>query len=202
MGKSTETICAGHAARRSFRETEVESVPGVIVSNAVRIAIYAGSFDPLTLGHLDIIRRGSVLFETLIVAIGINPDKRPLFTPQERVDLIQGVLGDLKNVEVECFEGLTVDYVKRKKAAVMLRGIRTVSDIEAEFTMALTNRTLAPQIETVFLMASERYSHVSSTLIKQIALMGREGSAQQLLQFVPPLVVPALMQKVRTPVDE
>ncbi len=172
------------------------------MSNAVRIAIYAGSFDPLTLGHLDIIRRGSALFETLIVAIGINPDKRPLFTPQERVDLIHEVVDDLKNVEVECFEGLTVDYVKRKKAAVMLRGIRTVSDIEAEFTMALTNRTLAPHIETVFLMASERYSHVSSTLIKQIALMGREGSAQQLLQFVPPSVVPALMQKVRTPVDE
>jgi len=172
------------------------------MSNPTRIAVYAGSFDPVTLGHVDIIRRGAALFETLIVAIGINPDKRPLFTPQERVDLMQQVIGDLKNVEVECFEGLTVDYVKRKKAAVMLRGIRTVSDIEAEFTMALTNRTLAPHIETVFLMASEKYSHVSSTLIKQIALMGREGSAQQLLQFVPSSVVPALMQKVRTPVDE
>ena len=172
------------------------------MSNVPRIAVYAGSFDPLTLGHLDIIRRGAALFETLVVAIGINPDKRPLFTAPERVDLLKGVIADLKNVEVECFEGLTVDYVKRKKGSVMLRGIRTVSDIEAEFTMALTNRTLAPQIETVFLMASEKYSHVSSTLIKQIALMGREGSAQQLLQFVPPSVVPALMQKVRTPVDE
>ncbi len=172
------------------------------MSNVPRVAVYAGSFDPLTLGHLDIIRRGAALFETLVVAIGINPDKRPLFTAQERVDLLHGVISDLKNVEVECFEGLTVDYVKRKKGSVMLRGIRTVSDIEAEFTMALTNRTLAPQIETVFLMASEKYSHVSSTLIKQIALMGREGSAQQLLQFVPPSVVPALMQKVRTPVDE
>lgn len=172
------------------------------MSNVPRVAVYAGSFDPLTLGHLDIIRRGAALFETLVVAIGINPDKRPLFTAPERVDLLQGVISELKNVEVECFEGLTVDYVKRKKGSVMLRGIRTVSDIEAEFTMALTNRTLAPQIETVFLMASEKYSHVSSTLIKQIALMGREGSAQQLLQFVPPSVVPALMQKVRTPVDE
>jgi pantetheine-phosphate adenylyltransferase len=167
--------------------------------NSPRAAIYVGSFDPLTLGHLDIIRRGAALFDTLVIGIGINPDKRPLFTPQERVDLIRGVTSEIKNVEVECFEGLTVDYVKRKGAAVMLRGIRTVSDIEAEFTMALTNRTLAPQLETVFLMASERYSHVSSTLIRQIALMGREGSAGQLLQFVPPSVVPALMQKVRTP---
>lgn len=166
---------------------------------SARIAVYAGSFDPVTLGHLDMIRRGSGLFERLIVGIGINPDKKPLFPPQERLDLMREVVKDLPNVSVETFEGLTVDYVARKGAAVMLRGIRTVSDIEAEFTMALTNRTLAPGIETVFLMASERYSHVSSTLIRQIALMGRDGSGENLKQFVPPTVIPPLMQKVRLP---
>jgi pantetheine-phosphate adenylyltransferase len=166
---------------------------------SARIAVYAGSFDPVTLGHLDMIRRGSGLFERLIVGIGINPDKKPLFPPQERLDLMREVVKDIPNVSVETFEGLTVDYVARKGAAVMLRGIRTVSDIEAEFTMALTNRTLAPGIETVFLMASERYSHVSSTLIRQIALMGRDGSGENLKQFVPPTVIPPLMQKVRLP---
>lgn len=166
---------------------------------SARIAVYAGSFDPATLGHLDMIRRGSGLFEHLIVGIGINPDKKPLFSPQERLDLMREVVKDIPNVSVETFEGLTVDYVTRKGAAVMLRGIRTVSDIEAEFTMALTNRTLAPGIETVFLMASEKYSHVSSTLIRQIALMGRDGSGEVLKQFVPPTIIPALMQKVRLP---
>lgn len=166
---------------------------------SARIAVYAGSFDPITLGHLDMIRRGSGLFEHLIVGIGINPDKKPLFSPQERLDLMREVVKDISNVSVETFEGLTVEYVARKGAAVMLRGIRTVSDIEAEFTMALTNRTLAPGIETVFLMASEKYSHVSSTLIRQIALMGRDGSGESLKQFVPPTVIPPLMQKVRLP---
>ena len=162
-----------------------------------RIGLYAGSFDPVTLGHLDIVRRGALLVDKLIVSVGINPDKRPLFTPTERVDLLREVLADLKNVEVDCFEGLTVDHVHRRKAGVMIRGIRTVSDIESEFTMALTNRTLSPDIETVFLMASEKYSHVSSTLIKQIAHMGRENSLTHLEQFVPKAVIAPLMKKTR-----
>ena len=164
---------------------------------STRIALYAGSFDPVTLGHLDIIRRGARLVDKLIVSVGINPDKRPLFSPAERVDLLRNVLADLKNVEVDCFEGLTVDHVERRGAGVMLRGIRTVSDIEAEFTMALTNRTLSPKIETVFLMASEKFSHISSTLIKQIALMGRENSLTHLEQFVPEAIIAPLLKKTR-----
>jgi len=162
-----------------------------------RIGLYAGSFDPVTLGHLDIIRRGARLVDKLIVSVGINPDKRPLFTSVERVEMLQSVLSDLLNVEVDCFEGLTVDHVHRRKAGVMIRGIRTVSDIESEFTMALTNRTLSPDIETVFLMASEKYSHISSTLIKQIAQMGKDHSLSHLELFVPEAVIEPLMKKTR-----
>ena len=122
-----------------------------------RHAVYAGSFDPITLGHLDIIRRGARMFDRLTVAIGVNPDKRPLFSPEERVSLIGEIVRDMPNVEVTAFEGLTVDFVRRSGAAIMLRGLRTLTDIEAEFTMTLANRALAGEIETVFLMASEKY---------------------------------------------
>lgn len=162
-----------------------------------RIGLYAGSFDPVTLGHLDIIRRGARLVDKLIVSVGINPDKRPLFSPAERVQMLQTVLKEIPNVEVDCFEGLTVDHVHRRQAGVMIRGIRTVSDIESEFTMALTNRTLSPEIETVFLMASEKFSHISSSLIKQIAFMGKDHSLNHLEQFVPKEVIPLLMAKAR-----
>ena len=162
-----------------------------------RIGLYAGSFDPVTLGHLDIIRRGARLVDKLIVSVGINPDKSPLFSPTERVEMLQSVLKEIPNVEVDCFEGLTVDHVHRRKAGVMIRGIRTVSDIESEFTMALTNRTLSPDIETVFLMASEKYSHISSSLIKQIALMGKDHSLNHLELFIPKEVIPLLMAKSR-----
>ncbi len=160
-----------------------------------RHAVYAGSFDPVTLGHVDIIRRGARVFERLTVGIGINPDKKPLFTSEERVRLMSEVIGDLSNVDVVCFEGLTVDFVRRQGAAVMLRGVRTVSDIETEFTMTLANRALEPRIETVFLMASEKFSHISSTLIKQIARMGHSTNAASLGEFVPPQVIEPLVAK-------
>ncbi|MCX7420702.1 MAG: pantetheine-phosphate adenylyltransferase [Planctomycetia bacterium] len=159
-------------------------------------AVYAGSFDPLTLGHLDIIRRGSALFDRLTVGIGINPDKKPLFTPEERLVAIQQVVAPLKNVEVLCFEGLTVNFVRSCQAAVMLRGVRTLTDIETEFTMTLANRALDPAIETVFLMASEKYSHISSSLIKQIAHLGRGNTAEQLKAFLPPELIESLLSKV------
>lgn len=162
-----------------------------------RHAVYAGSFDPVTLGHVDIIRRGARIFERLIVGIGINPDKQPLFTPEERIRMMREVLDDLPNVEVAGFEGLTVDFVRRQGAAVMLRGVRTVSDIDSEFTMTLTNRALEPRIETVFLMASERFSHISSTLIKQIARMGHAANAASLSEFVPQAVIDPLVAKYR-----
>ncbi len=160
-----------------------------------RHAVYAGSFDPLTLGHLDIVKRGASLFDRLTVAIGINPDKQPLFSAEERISLMHLVFADLPNVEVACFEGLTVDFVRRSEAAVMLRGVRTLTDIETEFTMTLANRALAPGIETVFLMASEKYTHISSTLIKQIAQMGQDGSANRLREFVPAPVIEPLLTK-------
>ena len=163
-----------------------------------RNAVYVGSFDPPTLGHLDIIRRGSRLFEKLTVGIGINPDKRPLFDPQERVDLVIKIVAEFPNVDVLCFEGLTVNFARKCNAAVLLRGVRTVSDTELEFTMALTNHVLAPPLETVFLMASEKYSHISSTLIKQIAQLGGLDHAEKSLRdFVPRAVIRPLMNKVK-----
>lgn len=162
-----------------------------------RHAVYAGSFDPITLGHLDIIRRGARMFDRLTVAIGVNPDKRPLFSPEERVSLIGEIVRDMPNVEVTAFEGLTVDFVRRSGAAIMLRGLRTLTDIEAEFTMTLANRALAGEIETVFLMASEKYSHISSTLIKQIARFSDDGSRAMLAAFVPAAVVAPLCARVQ-----
>ncbi len=158
-------------------------------------AVYAGSFDPMTLGHEDVVRRGARIFEQLTVGIGINPDKNPLFTSEERLEMIRDILSDLKNVKVACFSGLAVDFVKQQQAAVMLRGMRTLSDIETEFTMTLANHALEPEIETVFLMASDRYSHISSSLIKQIAQMGRESAADKLEQFIPAQVIKPLLAK-------
>jgi pantetheine-phosphate adenylyltransferase len=160
-----------------------------------RIAIYPGSFDPVTLGHEDIVRRGAELFDELTVAIGINPEKSPLFTHEERVSLLRDVFADLPNVKVASFHGLTVDFARSIGATVMLRGLRTVSDMDAEFTMALANHVLAPDVETVFLMAAERYSHISSTLIRQIAQMAKTAGRQHLTQFVPEPVIDPLIAK-------
>lgn len=162
-----------------------------------RNAVYVGSFDPPTLGHLDIIQRGSRLFDQLTVGIGINPDKKPLFSPDERIALVEQMVADLPNVDVKCFEGLTVTFAHEINAAVLLRGVRTVSDIELEFTMALTNHALAPSLETVFLMASEKYSHISSTLIKQIARMGQDLAEESLERFVPDCVIDPLLSRYR-----
>ena len=160
-----------------------------------RHAVYVGSFDPITLGHEHIIRRGSRVFEHITVGIGINPDKPVLFSPDERLQLARHVLSRYENVTVECFEGLSVDFVKSCGASVMLRGVRTLSDMEFEFSLSLTNRILAPDIETVFLMASEAYSQISSTLIKQIAKMGQEATRDQLTSFVAPDVIDPLLAK-------
>lgn len=160
-------------------------------------AVYVGSFDPLTLGHEDIIRRAARVFQKITVGIGINPDKAPLFSSEERLSMARAVLEPLKNVEVQTFEGLAVSFVRRCGAAIMLRGLRTLTDIEAEFTMSLANRSLAPEIESVFLMSSEKFSHISSTLIKQIAHMGEEDGARQLQSFVPAQVIRPLLAKYR-----
>jgi pantetheine-phosphate adenylyltransferase len=156
------------------------------------LAVYTGVFDPVHLGHLDVIRRGSGLFDRLVVGVGINPDKSPFFTNEERVRLLEEVVAPYANVEVRLFEGLAVTFVREVGARVMLRGLRTLSDMEYEFTMSLTNLALDPEIETVFLMAKETYSHISSSLIRQIATFGGELS-----KFVPPAVKSALEARVR-----
>lgn len=162
-----------------------------------RHAVYVGSFDPITLGHRDIIERGARLFEKLTVGIGINPEKKPLFSPQERLEIVRASLKSISNVEVATFHGLAVSFVRQCQAGVTLRGIRSLSDIEGEFTMSLANHALAPEIETVFLMASEKYTHISSSLIKQIAILGaNESMSEPLHSFVPPEVIAPLRAKV------
>jgi pantetheine-phosphate adenylyltransferase len=137
-----------------------------------RIAVYPGSFDPLTNGHVDIITRGARLFDRIVVAILVNPEKRPLFTMPERVEIARAVFKEIGNVEVDTFDGLLVDYVERRKAQVIVRGLRAVSDFEFEFQMALMNRRLNSKIETVFMMPAEQYSYISSRLIKEVFALG------------------------------
>jgi pantetheine-phosphate adenylyltransferase len=161
-------------------------------SDPSRTAVFTGTFDPLTLGHLDVIRRGRMLFEHVVVGIGVNPNKASLFSIEERVDLARQVVAPLPNVSVESFEELTVQFVRRIGARVILRGVRTLSDMEYEFGMSLTNHRLDPFVETVFLMADGEYSHVSSSLIKQVA---RYGGADALNRFVPPEIVEPIMAK-------
>jgi pantetheine-phosphate adenylyltransferase len=138
----------------------------------MRIAVYPGSFDPLTNGHVDIIERGVRLFDRIIVAILRNADKQPLFTVEERVTLLRDAFKDEPKVEVDTFEGLLVDYVARRDVNVIVRGLRAVSDFEYEMQMALMNRHLNSRVETVFMMPAEQYTYVSSRLVKEVAALG------------------------------
>ncbi len=138
-------------------------------------AIFPGSFDPITNGHLDVINRGVKLFDELIIAVGRSPIKDPLFTPEERVEMIAELIADIPGVSVESFEGLTVEYAARKKADVILRGLRSLTDVQYEFELAMTNRAVAG-IETVFILTSEQYGFTSSTLTRQIASLGGDLS--------------------------
>ena len=157
-----------------------------------RVAVYTGTFDPVHLGHLDIITRGSQLYEKLVVGVGINPDKSPLFTIEERVQLVEAVTRDFGNIEVHSFTGLAVQFVRSLGAGVMLRGLRTTSDMENEFAMSLMNLNLDSGIETVFLMASEQFSHVSSSLLRQIASLGGDLS-----KFLPEAVKKPLLDRAK-----
>jgi pantetheine-phosphate adenylyltransferase len=156
------------------------------------VAVYTGMFDPIHYGHLNVIARGSVIFDRLVVGVGINPDKAPFFSLKERVDLVKLAVAEYSNVEVLPFEGLAVQFVRSVGARIMLRGLRTTSDMESEFTMSLMNLNLDSEIETVFLMAKDDYSHLSSSLLRQIASLG--GSLEK---FMPPLVKAALENRVR-----
>ena len=154
------------------------------------LAIYPGSFDPMTNGHLDLIERGCRLFDRLIVAVLTNLEKEPFFTVAERVEMLAAVTGKMENVSVDTFSGLLVDYARYKQAEVILRGVRAFSDYEYELQMALMNRKLEPKVETVFLMPQESYSYLSSRMVREIFKLG--GSVKGL---VPPLVEERLQRR-------
>jgi pantetheine-phosphate adenylyltransferase len=159
-----------------------------------RVAVYTGSFDPVTLGHLNVIERSARLVDKLVVGIGINTEKAPLFSPDERVALVTQATSYVKNVEVKAFDGLAVEFVRQCGSRVMVRGVRPLTDLAGEFTMMMANKHLDPGIETVFLMADEEFAHVSSTLIKQIAALAEDD---MLARFVPPAIIPALRAKIK-----
>jgi pantetheine-phosphate adenylyltransferase len=157
-----------------------------------RSAIYAGTFDPITFGHVDIVERASKIFEQVIVGVALNPGKKPLFSLPERVALTTQVLHHVPNVKVLGFETLTLDFAKQLQATVLIRGIRAVLDFDYEFQLANMNRTLYPEMETLFLMPAEKYMFISSSLIREIASLKGD-----IVPFVPPLVADAIVKKMQ-----
>jgi pantetheine-phosphate adenylyltransferase len=160
-----------------------------------RLAVFPGSFDPLTNGHVDIILRSARLFERIVVAVLVNQDKKALFTPDERVAMIRDVFREYANVEAESFDGLLVEYARRRRASAIIRGIRAVSDYEYEFQMALMNRHLEPMLETVFMMPAEQYTYLSSRLTKEVFSLGGNVSG-----LVPAAVEGWMKRKQKAPV--
>ncbi|HEW78847.1 MAG TPA: pantetheine-phosphate adenylyltransferase [Phycisphaerales bacterium] len=154
-------------------------------------AIFPGTFDPITNGHMDVISRGIKLFDELIIAVGRSPVKNPLFTPEERVEMIAELVADMPDVSVEDFDGLTVEYAAQKDADVILRGLRSLTDVQYEFQLAMTNRAVAG-IETVFVMTSEQYGFTSSTLIRQVASLGGDIS-----NLIPKTIYNRLQQRLK-----
>ena len=157
-----------------------------------RSAVYPGTFDPITRGHEDLVRRAAGIFDRVVVAIAANPNKAPMFSNEERVELARDVLADLPNVQVVGYTGLTVEFAKREKIAVIVRGLRAVSDFEFEFQLANMGRHIAPGVETIFLTPKEHFTFISSTLVREIATLGGDVS-----QFVHPLVEAAFRRKVK-----
>jgi pantetheine-phosphate adenylyltransferase len=156
-------------------------------------ALYPGSFDPVTRGHLDLVERALPLFDHLTVAVGINSQKDPTFTAEERVEMLREVLPDDQRLSVTTFSGLVVEYCRAKKIGAILRGVRTISDFESEYQMALTNRHLEPSIESVFVMPSAQYSYVSSSLIREVVKNGGDVSS-----FLPPTVEQRLRDRLQS----
>jgi pantetheine-phosphate adenylyltransferase len=154
-------------------------------------AVYPGTFDPLTRGHEDIVRRAASIFGRVVIAVAANPNKAPMFNVEERVELARAVLSDLKNVEVTGYSGLTVDFARAHDLAVIVRGLRAVSDFEFEFQLASMGRHLQPDVETVFMVPKEKFTFISSTLVREIAVLGGDISA-----FVHPLIEAALKRRL------
>jgi pantetheine-phosphate adenylyltransferase len=158
-----------------------------------KIAVYPGTFDPITRGHLDIIERASDIFDAVIVAVAKNSAKEPLFSESERVDMVRAVVKKYRNVSVDCFHGMLVTYCKSRKATSIVRGLRAISEFEYEFQMALMNRKLAQGVTTVFLMPHEKYTYLNSSIVREVALFGGDVS-----EFVPPYVGARLKKKIQT----
>jgi len=156
------------------------------------LAVYPGTFDPITYGHIDVVERAAQLFSKLVILVARNTSKAPLFTDDERVAMIRELFRRRPSVEVDAFDGLLVDYARRRKASVIVRGLRAVSDFEVEFQMALTNRKLARELETIFLVPREQYSYLNSTIVREIARLGGDVS-----DFVPPIVRSKLRAKFK-----
>jgi len=154
------------------------------------IAIYPGTFDPVTFGHLDVLERAEKLFEKVIISVAVKSSKKTLFSTEERLELIKNAACNISNIEIDSFEGLLVNYAEKKNAGAIIRGLRAISDFEFEFQMALTNRKISSKVETVFLMPNEKYSYISSTLVKEISAYGGDVSS-----FVPENVSKMLKKK-------
>ncbi|MGE5473121.1 MAG: pantetheine-phosphate adenylyltransferase [Ignavibacteriales bacterium] len=157
----------------------------------MKVCVYPGSFDPITYGHLDIIERASKIFDKLIVAVVCNPNKTSAFSLEERVELIKECVKDYDNVEVESFCGLLIDYLKQKGATVVVKGLRVITDFEYEFQMALLNKNLDPDIETIFMMTNNKYSYLSSSMVKEIARFGAN-----IEEFVPSIIKQRVLDKL------
>ena len=158
----------------------------------MKIAIYPGSFDPVTSGHLNIIRRASKIFDRLIVCVMVNAGKKPMFTQDERVDLIRRVTADLPNVEVDCSSELLAEYAKRKGGCVIVKGLRAGSDFENEFQMALINKNINPELDTMFLTAEHQYMYMSSSTVKELGLYG-----VNLTEFLPEEIIPDFQERIK-----
>lgn len=155
-------------------------------------AVFPGSFDPITIGHIDVIKRALKLFDRITIGVARREEKSPIFSLTEREELVKKVTADIKRVEIKAFDGLLVDFVKKEKACTIIRGLRTISDFDYEFQMALTNRKIAPEIETIFFLASEQYAYLSASLVKEIARMGGN-----LIEFLPKPAIAALTEKLK-----
>ncbi len=157
----------------------------------MKIAIYPGSFDPVTSGHLNIIRRAANIFDKLIVCVMVNAGKKPMFTLEERVELIRRVTGDLPNVEIDCSSELLAEYARRKGSCVIVKGLRAVSDFESEFQMAMVNHKLNPDLDTMFLTAEHQYTYLSSSMVKELASYGAD-----LTEFLPDEIIPDVQKRI------
>ncbi len=158
----------------------------------MKIAVYPGTFDPVTNGHIDIILRASKIFDKILVLVAIHPDKKTLFSVEERVKMLKESLKKFKNIEIDYWDGILVDYIKKTNATAIVRGMRAISDFEYEFQMALMNRNLFPEIEIIFLFPDEKYTYLSSSIVKELAMFGKDVS-----NFVPDIVNKKLKEKFR-----